>query len=84
MSDGTTSTETTKRRKRRDLGPLDLAELVGADVEVRTVGGGAHRGEVVAVGPVWLALDRRTGGRLLARLDAVTAIQVDDFRVRGQ
>lgn len=71
-------------QKTTPAGPLDLSGLVGASVEVRTVGGGAHRGAVLAVGPEWIGIERRTGGRLLARIEHVTSIEVEDFKVRGQ
>jgi hypothetical protein len=65
-------------RRKQPNGPVDL---IGSDVELRTVGGAVHRGEVAAVGPDWLVLDRRTGGRALIRVDQLVACYIEDFAV---
>lgn len=64
--------------KRRRAEP-DLGALVGQVVEVRTVGGGCHRGDLLAVGVDWLVLDLRSGARALVRLPQVTAVTCDTY-----
>ena len=63
-----------KKRRRLDS---DLASLVNQVVEIRTVGGGIHRGDLLAVGTDWMVLDLRSGARALVRLGQVVAVTVD-------
>ena len=61
--------------KRGPTAAASLERLVGGDVEVRTVGGGCHRGRLLEVGTEWLTLERHTTGRVaLFPREAVVAI----------
>ncbi len=72
-------TETRGRRRARVLG---LSELVGADVEVRTIAGASIRGQLVGVEGDWLAVEKAAGGRLaFLRVAAVASVQ--DERAPG-
>lgn len=55
---------------------VDAAEA-GHEVLVRTAGGGAHRGRVVAVGVDAVAIDVRAG-RAVIPLDAITTVRGSD------
>ncbi len=58
-----------------------LASLRGADVEVRTVGGGVIRGSLVSTGPEWLQVERHSGRLAVVRCSAINS--VTDERAPG-
>jgi hypothetical protein len=52
-----------------------LNELIGADIEVRTLNGSSIRGTLLSASPDWLAVEKALGGRLtLVRVEAVASI----------
>lgn len=54
----------------------DVAALVGADIEVRTLTGAVIRGRLLSASAEWLAVEKATTGRLtLVRVLAVASIQ---------
>jgi hypothetical protein len=51
-----------------------LAKLRGVDVQVSVQGGAVVRGSLVAAGPEWLQVERRTGRLAFVRSSAVTSV----------
>ena len=69
---------------RRKAAARGLAGLVGADVEVRTLAGGIHRGRLLAASAEWLEIEGHTGRRVLIRIAAVGAVVDEALATLGR